>query len=190
VLALLGAVSLAQGGYIYLKAQLAQVLLSRSWHAALSGAREPRPWPWADTWAVARLSSARHDVDWIVLEGATGSTTAFAPGHVLGTAAPGEPGHVALAAHRDTHFAFLERVALGDRLRLEPARGPSVDYEVDELRVVHERDAELLSRDEPRLSLVTCYPFDAALPGGPLRYVVSARPLAARRPGPLRREGS
>jgi sortase (surface protein transpeptidase) len=24
------------------------------------------------------------------------------------------------------------------------------------------------------LTLVTCYPFDAAVPGGPMRYVVSA----------------
>jgi hypothetical protein len=31
--------------------------------------------------------------------------------------------------------------------------------------------------------LLTCYPFDAIRPGGPLRYVVSAEPasLAARR---------
>jgi sortase A len=28
--------------------------------------------------------------------------------------------------------------------------------------------------DVPMLSLVTCYPFDAVNPGGPMRYVVSA----------------
>jgi hypothetical protein len=27
---------------------------------------------------------------------------------------------------------------------------------------------------EPTLTLITCFPFDAALPGGPLRYVVQA----------------
>ncbi len=29
---------------------------------------------------------------------------------------------------------------------------------------------------EASLLLVTCYPFDALLPGGPLRFVVTARP--------------
>jgi sortase A len=28
--------------------------------------------------------------------------------------------------------------------------------------------------DAPMLTLVTCYPFDAIVPGGPLRYVVTA----------------
>jgi hypothetical protein len=27
-----------------------------------------------------------------------------------------------------------------------------------------------------KLTLITCYPFDAILPGGPLRYVVEAMP--------------
>jgi sortase (surface protein transpeptidase) len=38
----------------------------------------------------------------------------------------------------------------------------------------------------PRLTLVTCYPFDAIEPGGPLRYVVTAElakdPITAPEP--------
>jgi sortase A len=33
----------------------------------------------------------------------------------------------------------------------------------------------LLDTDGAMLTLVTCYPFDAVDPGGPLRYVVTAR---------------
>jgi sortase A len=32
-------------------------------------------------------------------------------------------------------------------------------------------------QDQPGLLLVTCYPFDAINPGGPLRYVVAAQEI-------------
>jgi sortase A len=49
---------------------------------------------------------------------------------------------------------------------------------VQALRVV-DSDQESLSVDtstDKKLLLVTCYPFDAILAGGPLRYVVTAVP--------------
>jgi hypothetical protein len=65
----------------------------------LSGGETVKPWPWADTWPIARLSAPRHGVDLFVLAGATGRTLAFGPGHVDGTARPGRPGcsHVSTA---------------------------------------------------------------------------------------------
>ena len=33
---------------------------------------------------------------------------------------------------------------------------------------------QMARSDAPMLTLVTCYPFDAVVPGGPLRYVVTA----------------
>ncbi len=53
-----------------------------------------------------------------------------------------------------------------------------VEYRVQALRVV-DSDQESLSVDtstDKKLLLVTCYPFDAILAGGPLRYVVTAVP--------------
>src|SRR5690606_20738024 len=94
----LGVVLCSSAGRIYAKAALAQVLLRQGWGEARAGDAEPRPWPWADMWPVARLQIPAHGVDLIVIEGATGSTTAFAPGHILGTAAPGERGNVGIAA--------------------------------------------------------------------------------------------
>ena len=41
--------------------------------------------------------------------------------------------------------------------------------------MIDARHARLAPDDgRPLLSLVTCYPFDAVAPGGPLRYVVTA----------------
>ena len=43
-------------------------------------------------------------------------------------------------------------------------------------RVVEKHDLSMTAdAGDTRLTLVTCYPFDAIRPGGPLRYVVVAR---------------
>jgi sortase A len=171
----LGLYLCASGSYIYVKALVAQVLLRSAWAEARGGSERARPWPWADTWPVARLLSPAHGVDLIVLEGATGESTAFGPGHVIGTAEPGERGNVAIAAHRDTHFAFLEQVQAGDDLWLELPDGRARRFVVDGMSVVDQNDTASLSAGADRLTLVTCYPFHSAIPGGPLRYVVQAR---------------
>jgi sortase A len=171
---------LAAGGRIWLKAQLAQYLLRRAWAATDAGAGTVKPWPWADTWPVARLVAPRHDVDLVVLADASGRTMAFGPGHVPGTAAPGAPGHTVLTGHRDTAFRFLRALAAGDELRVLAPGGAERRYAVVETRVVDAGDTWVLHETpDDRLTLVTCYPFDALVPGGPLRYVVRAGRLDA-----------
>lgn len=166
---------LAAGGRIWLKAQLAQYLLRRAWAATDAGGGAIKPWPWADTWPVARLLAPQHDVDLIVLADASGRTMAFGPGHVPGTAPPGAPGHTVLTGHRDTAFRFLRALAPGDELRLLAPGGTERRYAVVETRVVDASETWVLRETlDDRLTLVTCYPFDALVPGGPLRYVVRA----------------
>ena len=54
--------------------------------------------------------------------------------------------------------------------------GSSAYIAVIGLNVVDSRRGSLLlDTDDAVLTLVTCYPFDAVDPGGPLRYVVTAR---------------
>lgn len=175
-LLLLGAACLVRGSWIFTKAAVAQLLLRRAWSATRAGDEQARPWPWADTWPVARLLSPARHVDLVVLEGATGASTAFGPGHILGTPLPGASGNVALAAHRDTHFRFLRDVTRGEALFIELPDGRVQRYAVQSASIVDERDTRLLQTPGNWLTLVTCYPFDAAVPGGPLRYVVRARP--------------
>ena len=116
---------LGQGAYIPAKAWFAQELMQRAWLRASAGEDRAAPWPWADTWPVARLTATSHDVDLIVLAGGSGRTLAFGPGHLGASALPGEIGNMVIAGHRDTHFAFLQEVRRGDRLGI-----PGVDLKM------------------------------------------------------------
>lgn len=167
---------LGAGIHIVAKARLAQVLLLTAWDRAAAGEARPTPWPWADTWPVARLRVPGRDVDLIVLAGATGRTLAFAPGHLHASTPPGEVGNTVISGHRDTHFTFLADLVPNDYLTLETPNGGSAWYRVTTTDVVDSRTSRLrLDADEPTLTLVTCYPFDAVDTRGSLRYVVSAR---------------
>jgi sortase A len=166
---------LGHGAWIYAKARLAQHLLQRAWVRTLAGEPDVKPWPWADTWPVARLRVPAHDADLIVLDGVSGRTLAFGPGHAAGSAVPGAPGTAIVSGHRDTHFRFLERVRAGDEVVIDtPGRLPA-RFVVRETAIVDARTAVIRrDADAATLALVTCYPFDAVRPGGPLRYVVVA----------------
>lgn len=170
-----GVVAASYGVWIHVKAGLAQVLLEASWRVARVAGPAIRPWPWADTHAVAKLDLNGESV--IVLAGASGRTMAFGPGHVDGTAPPGERGNCVVTAHRDTHFAALRHAAPGDRVTLETTDGRALRYEVAETKIVGSNETSVMQDDgTDKLTLITCYPFDAVIPGGPLRYVVVARP--------------
>jgi sortase A len=132
---------------------------------------------------VARLIAPTRDADVLVLSGVSGRSLAFGPGHLDSSASPGEPGNSVIVAHRDTHFRFLQRVVTGDLLVVETRDGTRRPFQVRRTYVVdfHALD---IPRDTPvpTLTLVTCFPFDAINPGGPLRYVVVATNPTARVP--------
>jgi len=176
-LVLAGVWWLGQGAYIQVKAWLAQYLLQRAWEETLDGGGGISPWPWADTWPIARIQVDRLGVDQIVLEGASGRSLAFGPGHISGTAKPGAGGNSAISGHRDTHFRFLRELQDGDEIRLILPAGTELRYRVDQRGVYEQEDVWLLDRGERSLTLITCYPFDALVPGGSERFVVSARPV-------------
>lgn len=174
-ISLLGAVWFSQGVYIQAKAVLAQQLLQSAWQETLESRIYVKPWSWADTWPVARLTVASQAVDMIILEGASGSSLAFAPGHLQGTAAPGEPGISLISAHRDTHFSFLRHLKVGDSMRIQNSRGEISEYEVMSMAIKDARAVPLPQQTLNRgIMLVTCYPFDSLRAGGNLRYIVYA----------------
>lgn len=181
-LLLLGMTQLAGAGVIQAKAWLAPVLIERAWQQTLldSGAAV-KPWPWADTWPVARLSAAVQGVDLLVLAGDSGNALAFGPGHAQASAPLGSVGLAVVGGHRDTHFAFLQQLQTGDVLQLQLASGQLRHYRVQATRVVDAgRELLPLTTDYEELMLVTCYPFDSLLAGGSLRFVVSALPVRQR----------
>ena len=180
MLVALGVLSTVEGSRIYLKALMAQLLLEKAWRDTQNGMHDVKPWSWADTWPVARLSSVKHNQDMIVLAGATGQTLAFGPGHLFASAFPGETGNTVVVGHRDTHFAFLKNLKPGELIQLESIDRIQHVYRVTDTAVVHESATEVMAPDrEKKLTLITCFPFDALVPGGPMRYVVVAVAHAA-----------
>jgi len=172
----LGVALLAAGFWLPAKAELAQHLLSRAWDRTTDGDAAAKPWPWADTHPVARLTLPGGAEPMTVLAGASGRNLAFAPTLLDGSAAPGAHGVTVIAGHRDTHFRRLAALAIGDDLKLERPDGSVYVYEVTDLDVVDSAHAELrLDADESIVVLVTCWPFEAVTPGGSWRYVVTAR---------------
>ena len=174
----LGFWQLGQGAYIPAKAWLAQELMVRAWMRTQDDDDRQVPWPWADTWPVARLSAKSGEVELIVLAGGSGRTLAFGPGHLSASAMPGDTGNSVIAGHRDTHFSFLRDIEMGESLLIERINGRRHLYKVIGIDVVDSRRGSLvLDTDAPILSLVTCYPFDADEAGGPMRYVVTAKKI-------------
>lgn len=182
LLVLVATWELGHAGYIHAKAQLAQYLMGQAWARTLAGEPQARPWPWADTWPVARLTVPRLGVDLIVLRGADGSSLAFGPGHLDGSALPGEAGNSIISGHRDTHFAFLRQLQPGDRVQVQDAAGRVRVFRMRQGQVVDARRQRLSAGDgNVRLVLLTCYPFDAVVPGGPLRYLAELDLVAAKK---------
>jgi len=177
LLSLAGLSHLGVAAYIPGKAILAQFLLRQAWAESQITGADVRPWSWADTHPVARLQLDRLDVDMFVLAGASGRTMAFGPAHLETSAAPGTAGHSILTGHRDTHFAFLEHVVVGDRLSVEGRDGKKQTYRVVEARLADARQDHIkLNVSQDRLTLITCFPFNGLQSGGPLRWVVTAVP--------------
>jgi len=170
-----GLACFGSGLFIHAKAGVAQVLLHSAWAKSQASGMPAKPWPWADMHPVARLIAPSQHADLLVLSGASGRTLAFGPGHLSGSAIPGDLGNSVITAHRDTHFRFLQRLVTGDTLVVEGRNGTRRHFQVRRTYVADYRALDI-PRDtlQPTLTLVTCYPFDAISPGGPLRYVVVA----------------
>ena len=127
--------------------------------------------------AVGRLEIPRLGISAIVRAGSDARTLRLAVGHIPGTALPGEPGNVGLAAHRDTFFRRLGDIREDDEVRLVTADG-TFTYRVQGTKVVNPSDVWVLDpTGTPALTLVTCYPF-TYVGSAPRRFIVRAQ-LAA-----------
>ncbi len=164
--------------YIPVKAMWAQNLLETAWQRTLANKQANKPWPWADTYPVARLRVAGHAIDQIVLQGDQGNSLAFGPGlHPASEVAidSGASGMVVISAHRDMHFNFLKDIRLGEIIELQTIDSGTTRYRVEDIQIVNIRYVQIQSPDDSKwLTLVTCYPFNAIRSDPSLRYVVMA----------------
>jgi sortase A len=174
VVFVLGLALFGQGVYIHAKALLAQVLLQRAFAETIETGHATKPWPWADTWPVARIEIKRLHASTIMLAGSSGQALAFGPGHVELTPDAGERGVAVYSAHRDTHFRFLKDVAIGDEIVITRSDGKVFRYRADGSSVVR-FDAPGIDPLSNGFEVVlsTCWPFDAVTTG-PMRYLLHA----------------
>jgi LPXTG-site transpeptidase (sortase) family protein len=134
---------------------------------------------------IGRLEIPRLGLTAIILEGAEASTLRCAVGHIPGTALPGSRGNVGLAGHRDRSFRRLKDAQTGDSIVVVTPQG-SFHYQIAALSVVSPGDTAVLAAGkEPKLTLVTCYPFHF-VGKAPRRFIVEARETARRKGSPGR----
>ncbi|MCK5718042.1 MAG: sortase [Thiomargarita sp.] len=155
--------------------RVAQGLLHTAWVRAQASGLQVRPWPWADTWPLARLSVPHLNVEQIVLTHAIDEDmSAFALGHSNSSVLPGELGNSVLNAHhRQTFETFLKKLKPGDTLVLESPRSGRWHYKVSAIYIVDKTDTHLVTPSlKRRLTLISNYPSPDLING--LRYVVIA----------------
>jgi sortase A len=127
---------------------------------------------------VGRVEVPRLGIRAVIAEGTSRRVLSHAVGHVRWTPLPGEPGNVALTAHRDSYFRPLADVKRGDLVRVVTPDG-TFRYRVTRTQVVPRRRVSVLRQDRGSgLTLVTCYPFRWIGPA-PKRFVVTAVPEPA-----------
>lgn len=133
-------------------------------------ADDPEPEPLSGD-AYARLTIPRlgDGWRWIVVQGVDLEALTRGPGHYPETVDPGEVGNFAVAGHRATYgepFAYLDRVQVGDEVRVERA-GMLHTYVVTESFITDPSNSDVLlpvpgqpgvEADEAVLTLTTCHP--------------------------------
>lgn len=174
--ALSGAVLLAKGLWIPVKAELAYGLMDRAFSQALTDKIPAKPWSWADFSVIGKLFLLGEEVH--VLDRATNQAMAFGAGRHEEYDANGP---IVLSGHRDTHFAVLEHVKPGDKIGFQVV-GNEHNYEVTDTRIFDVREGALLPPEPGQIMLITCWPFDSLDPGTTKRYLVLAEQSAASGP--------
>ena len=181
-----GASLTARAMYLDAKAELASVLIHRAWEKTLAEGKPHPPWPWADTYPVARLRIPRLGYDEVVLEGATARTLAFGPARLFSGAGLGEPGNVELAGHRTSWFRPLEDLEARDEIQVQWFDAHKHElrertYTVDDILIVTPEEVPSLTPPSgDALTLITCYPFGHSQ-RSPQRFVVLAAPAGPSR---------
>ena len=193
LLIIVGVVCLGYFAYVTAETALYQAYETRELDAILASAPAPRPAVTPPVGAappvertlppraapasgslLGRLEIPRLHVSAIVRAGSDARTLRLAIGHIGGTALPGEPGNVGLAAHRDTFFRRLGEIRVDDQVRLVTPDG-TFTYQVKGTSIVEPQDVWVLDPTrEPALTLITCYPF-RYIGSAPQRFIVRAQ---------------
>jgi sortase A len=183
VLVAIGTFLFSSGLLDYWESRHSQSEIADQWSGAPS--REPLPESSIPAGSpVAKLSIPRLDATYYVVEGTDARSLDRGPGHLEGSAMPGQSGNCVIAGHRDTHFRLLKDIRDGDEIVLE-RDGRQFRYRVDGSKIVWPSNTQSLQpTNDAVLHLITCYPF-YYLGSAPKRFIVHAAlenaPLSASR---------
>jgi sortase A len=184
-----GALLLSYAGARYAHGALLQDAARRAWEAAeaqsaFTAARAsldatPPGAPWAIGSPIARLTIPVLGLDEIVIEGVGGEELNAGPGHLPGSALPGERGNSVISGHRDRHFSSLGSLEVGDVITTETASRERLSWVVISRRIVRANEGVIFSTPDPTLTLTTCWPIRYVGPA-PERLIVTAKPVGWR----------
>jgi sortase A len=179
ILVILGLATLGYWGAVTLKGRFYQMREQKQFSVPPSRPNlqrtpppAPKPAPKSGT-VFAMLVIPRIGLSTVVVEGAGKQELELGPGHIPGTALPGEGGNVGVAGHRDTFFRLLRLVRTNDTIQLINHE-QEFRYKVVSTRVVDPDNVSVLSpTGRETLTLVTCYPFQF-VGSAPNRFIVRA----------------
>jgi sortase A len=130
--------------------------------------------------AFAKLVIPKIDLDMIVVEGTSEEALKQGPGHMKGTAFPGEIGNTVISGHRVTYLApfnRLDELKVGDLIVIY-SPSEKFKYSVIEKKVVSPKDTSVIQpTSDPILTLTTCHPPYSAKQ----RLIIKARLLSSPR---------
>ncbi len=151
------------------KAFLAPVLIETAWSESLVSGKKTKPWSWADTYPVAKITAKRLHESEYIMAGDNMRSLAFGPVMAEGADVS------AIYGHRDTHFSFLQHIQVGDELGMEYRSGENANFKVQGIWVAHKDELYMpLESSSSDIFLITCYPFNALNPNSDQRYIVWA----------------
>lgn len=158
LLIVIGVALLAYVGSQYWGMYRSQQTLQAQWQKQSAAANIPgAPQLTADD-LLTRVVIPKISLDAIVVEGVSRKKLSEGPGHIKGTAAPGEPGNAVISAHRDTFFRHIYELNKGDEI-LVRRNGKVFHYQVTGKKIVMPDDMAVLNQTtDAQLTLITCYP--------------------------------
>ncbi len=161
LVAFVGAISLClHASWQPTKAWLSHWLIQYSWQHYMATGKETKPWPWADTHALAELNFVQTNKQVVVLAGGDPTTLAFSAGAVAPFNQPEAVQPFVVAGHRDSHFSLLRDVQVDDVITVKDRLGELRTYHVTSLSIVDASEQLLSLENEQSLVLITCYPFN------------------------------
>lgn len=124
---------------------------------------------------VGRLLIPAVQLDEVIAEGVGDDQLDAGPGHLPGSASPGEPGNAVISAHRDRHFHSLGRVVVGDTV-ITVTRTSRTTWVIVGRSIVGRYQPSLFPSALPELTLTTCWPIRYIGPA-PDRLILTAKPV-------------